>query len=79
MTFDKLDAAMGRIKFATQLPQLPSAYYHASDLITNDEWRGGELLYHNGTGTGANKLYIQSATSGKTPVWRTIATEFTTP
>lgn len=75
-TFDKLDAATGRFQLVTQLPSTPAAYY-GSYGISSDEWRGGEIVYHNGSGTGSDKLYIQLATSGKTAEWRTITTQFT--
>ena len=71
------DAGAGRIKLATSLPTSPVDYY--GDRIGHDEWRGGELIYHNGTGTGSDKLYLQSETSGKTAIWKVIATKFTTP
>lgn len=72
--FDQLDAPLGRLKLVTQLPQTPETYYDSYGISSN-EWRGGEVLYHNGSGTGANKLYIQTATSGRTPTWRTIVTQ----
>lgn len=74
--YDQLDAASGRVQIGTTPPQTPAAYYGAS-VIARDEWRGGELFYHNGTGTGGHKLYIQTATSGSTPVWRTTTTQWT--
>lgn len=76
--FNQLDAASGRIKLATSLPSTPSDYY-GSYGIASDEWYGGEVIYHNGSGTGANKLYIQTATSGKTATWKVIVTQFVTP
>ena len=72
--FDKLDAPIGRLKLVTSLPSTPSNYY--GDTIASDEWRGGEVVYHNGTGTGANKLYVQTAASGQTPTWKLIVTQF---
>jgi hypothetical protein len=72
--FDKLDAPVGRLKLVTSLPQTPLAYY--GDTLASNEWRGGEIVYHNGSGTGANKLYIQTATSGTTPTWKRVVTQF---
>jgi hypothetical protein len=70
-----VDAPQLRVKMITQLPQTPEAYY--SDYgINSNEWKGGEVCYHNGSGTGSQKLYIQTSTSGRTPVWRTRATQF---
>jgi len=74
--FDQLDAATGRFKMVTQLPQTPEAYYGDYG-ISSDEWHGGEVVFHNGTGTGSYKLYIQTETSGKTPVWKLVVTQFT--
>jgi hypothetical protein len=74
--FDQLDAATGRFKMVTQLPSTPEAYY-VDYGIASDEWKGGEVVYHNGSGTGADKLYIQTATSGRTATWVTITTQFT--
>lgn len=74
----QLDAPIGRIAIVTSLPQTPEAYYGASSTLKDDEWRGGELVYIAGTSTGGQKLYIQTATSGRTPTWRTIATQFAT-
>lgn len=73
--FDLVDAGFGRLKMVTALPSTPEAYY-VDYGIASDQWKGGELVYHNGTGTGANKLYIQTATTGRTPTWRIIVTQF---
>lgn len=73
--FDMINGLPGRLKLVTQLPQTPSAYYGAP---YDGAWKGGEIVYHNGSGTGGNKLYIQSATSGVTPVWRALTTQFVT-
>lgn len=70
--FNQLDAPIGRIKLVTALPQTPEAYYGGSATLKDNEWRGGEIVFHNGSGTGASKLYIQTATSGRTPTWRTV-------
>lgn len=76
--FDLIDAPTGRIKVVTSLPSSPSAYYGALYGINLTSWQGGETVYHGGTGTGADKLYIQTATSGTTPTWRTVAAQFVT-
>ena len=75
--FDQLDSPLGRLKLITQLPQTPETYYDSYG-ISSDAWRGGEIVYHNGTGTGGNKLYIQTATSGRTPTWKALSTQFDT-
>jgi hypothetical protein len=73
-----LNSPVGRFKLVTQLPQTPSAYYGGSYTLKDSDWRGGEIVYHNGTGTGANKLYIQTATSGTTPTWKRLLPQFIT-
>lgn len=75
---DLIDAPAGRLKMVTTLPETPEDYYGDSASMQNDEWRGGEIVYHNGTGTGSNKLYIQTATSGRTPTWRRLSDQFVT-
>lgn len=76
--FDLLDTVPGRIQLLTAPPQTPDAYYGGALMVASDEWRGGEVFYHTGSGTGANKLYLQTATSGRTPTWKLIATQFET-
>lgn len=76
--FDQMDSPLGRLNLVTQLPQTPEAYYGAFYSIESKEWKGGEVVYHNGTGTGGNKFYIQTATSGRTPTWKTQTTQFVT-
>ena len=78
INLDQLDSPLGRLNLVTQLPQTPEAYYGAFYNINSQEWKGGEIVYHNGTGTGGNKLYIQTATSGRTPTWRALSTQFAT-
>lgn len=73
---EAISASGVRFKMVTQLPQTPEAYYGGSYTLKDNEWRGGEIVYHNGSGTGANKLYVQTATSGRTPVWETLDTGF---
>lgn len=67
--FNSIDAVLGHLKLVTQLPSTPLVYYGAHTLKSN-AWRGGEVVYHNGSGTGAQKIYVQTATSGTTPTWR---------
>lgn len=76
---DLIDAPAGRLKMVTTLPQTPEDYYGASTTLQNNEWRGGEIVYHSGnSGTGSQKIYIQTATSGRTPVWRRCVDQFVT-
>ena len=77
--FDNIDSPLGRIQRLTELPLTPAAYYGVGYGIQQDQWQGGELVYLYGDATGQEKLYIQTATSGTTPTWRTIATQFDTP
>jgi len=64
-----IDSVLGHLKLVTVLPSTPTVYYGAHT-IKNNQWRGGEIVYHNGSGTGAQKIYIQTASSGTTPTWR---------
>ena len=70
--FDQLNAKAGRLKRVTQLPQTIADYYGDNTNIT--DWIGGEILWHSGD----DGVYIQTATSGTTPTWRTIPTKLTT-
>lgn len=76
--FDQLDSPLGRLKLVTQLPSTPEDYYGGLYNIVSDAWRGGEVVYHNGSGSGSNNLYIQTETSGRTAVWRRQVLEFET-
>lgn len=69
---EQLDAPIGRIKLVSSLPQTPEDYYGGSATLKDNQWRGGEIVYHSGDGTGSDKIYIQTATSGRTPTWRTV-------
>lgn len=69
--FDQLNAKAGRLQRVTQLPQTPQTYYGESVNVT--QWVGGEIVWHSGD----NGIYIQTATSGTTPTWRTIPTKLT--
>lgn len=79
VNLDQIDSPLGRLNLITQVPQTPEDYYGAFYGIQGKEWRGGEICYHNGTGTGSNKLLIQTATSGRTPTWKWLATQLATP
>lgn len=72
-----ISASSMRFKLATQLPQTPEDYYGGSYTLKDNEWRGGEIIYHNGSGTGSHKLYVQTATSGRTPTWKRLLPQFT--
>lgn len=69
----QLHAPIGRVQLVTQIPTTVAGYYGSSITLTDDEWRGGEIVYH----TGVNQLYIQTATSGKTATWKRYLTAFT--
>ena len=73
----QLNAPIGRIKLVSALPTTVVGYYGGSGSLADDEWRGGEVVYHVGSGTGSAKLYIQTATSGKTATWKRYVTAFT--
>lgn len=75
--FEQLDSPLGRLKFLATLPTTPEQYY-GSYGINSDEWKGGEIVYFTATGTGGNKLVIQTATSGRTATWKYISTQFET-
>lgn len=70
-SLDQLNAKAGRLKRVTQLPSSISDYYDDTMLIK--EWQGGEIVYHSGD----ERIYIQTATSGTTPTWKTIPTTLT--
>ena len=78
INLDQLDSPLGRLNLVTNLPQTPEAYYGGFYGINSKEWKGGEVVYHNGVGTGGNNLYVQTATSGRTPTWRTQNVQFIT-
>lgn len=70
-SLDQTNAKAGRLKIVTQLPATIAAYYDDTELVK--EWQGGEIVYHSGD----SRIYIQTATSGTTPTWRTIPTTLT--
>ena len=69
----QLNAPVGRVKLVSALPTTVVGYYGGSQALRDDEWRGGEIVFH----TGDNRLYIQTATSGKTATWVRFLTAFT--
>jgi len=71
--FDIIDAQMGRFKVTGDLSLTPEDYYGA-DRVRSNEWAGGEVIFNSGD----NRLYIQSATSGRTPVWKRLLEAFGT-
>ena len=73
-----IDSPVGRVMLVTSLPQTPTTYY-GSYGINRDDWQGGEVVYMQGSATGQQKLYIQTATSGQTPTWKTQADQYATP
>jgi hypothetical protein len=73
-TYDYLDAQAGRIKIVTSLPSTPLAYYGSEGVVGDDQWIGGEVVYHSGD----SRLYIQTATSTLTAAWKRLVTQFAT-
>lgn len=65
-----LDAQAGHVRIGTQVPLTPSIYYGGD--VDSIEWVSGEVYFH----TGDNQLYIQTATSGTTPVWKRLLEAF---
>jgi len=73
--FDYLNAIGASAKIGTQLPTAPYIYYGvSSNDVDSVTWGGGELYYHS----GQSRLYIQTATSGTTPVWKRMYDTFAT-
>ena len=73
--FDYLNAIGASAKIGTTLPTAPYLYYGvSSNDVDSVVWRGGELYYHS----GQSRLYIQTATSGTTPVWKRMYDTFAT-
>jgi hypothetical protein len=62
-------------QIGTQLPTAPYIYYGttAND-VDSTTWRGGEMYYL----TTDSRLYIQTATSGTTSVWKRMYDTFAT-
>jgi len=70
--FDQLDGQMGRFKSGNSIPTAPSSYYGGD--VDSTTWQGGEVYYN----TGDSRLYIQTATSGVTAVWKRLLETFAT-
>lgn len=73
--FDNINAGTSRFKVVATLPVLPEDYYGTSIYdVANVEWGGGETCYLSVD----NRIYIQTATSGRTPTWKRLLTQFAT-
>ena len=73
--FDNLNPVGSSAEIGTALPLYPWTYYGvSSNDVDSVTWRGGELYYHS----SQNRLYIQTATSGTTPVWKRMYDTFAT-
>ena len=73
--FDYLNAIGASAQIGTQLPTAPYIYYGvSSNDVDSVTWGGGELYYL----TTESRLYIQTATSGSTPVWKRMSDTFAT-
>lgn len=73
--FDYLNAIGASAQIGTTLPTAPYIYYGvSSNDVDSVIWRGGEMYYHS----GQNRLYVQTATSGTTPVWKRMTDTFAT-
>jgi len=70
--FDQLNAVNGRVKVTSSIPTTPALYY--GDGIEVAEWKGGETVFN----PSDSRLYVQTATSGTTPTWKRLATQFAT-
>lgn len=73
--FDYLNAIGASAQIGTTLPTAPYIYYGvSSNDVDSVIWRGGEMYYL----TSQSRLYIQTATSGTTPVWKRMYDTFAT-
>ena len=72
---NNLNSIGASAQIGTQLPTAPYIYYGtvAND-VDSTTWRGGEMYYL----TTDSRLYIQTATSGTTPVWKRMYDTFAT-
>ena len=71
---DELNTAQTRLFLAGDLPTAPYLYYgSASNDVDSTAWKGGELAYN----TRDTRLYVQTATSGATAVWKRYADQIT--
>ncbi|OQB05819.1 MAG: hypothetical protein BWY21_01968 [Parcubacteria group bacterium ADurb.Bin216] len=72
---DYLNAIGASAQIGTSIPTAPYIYYGTSpNDVDSVTWRGGELYYHS----GQNRLYVQTATSGTTPVWKRMSDTYAT-
>lgn len=74
--YDNLNAGLAKVKLMSTWPSTPSIFYNekVGGEASQPEWKGGELMRYSPTG----KLFIQTATSGTSPTWRTIGAGFAT-
>ena len=72
---NELNSIGASAQIGTQLPTAPYIYYGttAND-VDSVTWRGGEMYYL----TTDSRLYVQTATSGTTPVWKRMYDTFAT-
>ena len=64
---NELNTAQSRVYLANRLPATAADYHGAaSNDVDSVEWKGGEIAYN----TTDNKFYINTATSGASPTWR---------
>lgn len=75
-TYDNLIARGASVRVMSSLPATADAYYgeNVGQAAEPRDWIGGELVYL----TTHNKLYMNSATSGRTATWRRLADAFAT-
>ena len=72
---DYLNAIGASAQIGASIPTAPYIYYGTSpNDVDSVTWRGGELYYHS----GQNRLYVQTATSGTTPVWKRMSDTYAT-
>lgn len=72
---DNLNSIGASAQIGTQLPTAPYIYYgSAANDVDSVTWRGGEMYYL----TTDSRLYVQTATSGSTPIWKRMYDAFAT-
>lgn len=63
------------IETVSALPTTPEAYYGANtNDVAGNSWVGGEMVLH----TGDNRVYFQTATSGRTATWKRLLDQVAT-
>lgn len=73
--FDNLNAQGASARVVSDLPTTPEGYYGAaSGDVDSVAWRGGEMAYLS----TQDRLYIQTATSGRTATWKRLLETFVT-